>query len=205
MSKRGGKYRKRFRRGNEGNESSTPSLKNDGYDYGKITVVRGNGKFTVQCDEEGEKLGNQRGNIRRQRLFKGDFVLVSKRDYQPAIVDIVKRYTPQDARWLWKNNHFQTLKLSEDHAEAAESTFAGNGIGFEIGSADRDSSAPKKKSTVSYSNIYDDIISDESFSDEYADKNVYEEPKTGSRLNNKGVDWGNEEESSDVSVDLDDL
>ena len=91
-------------------------LKEEGQEYGQITKNLGNSRLEVQCANGSKVIGVIRGAIRRKMwICVGDIVLVGLRDYEDGKVDIISRYTPEEAKELIKEKHIPpTMQARED-------------------------------------------------------------------------------------------
>lgn len=94
--KPGGKKHKRGKR--ETNEKKELLIREDGQEYGQVLNMLGDCRIEVHCvDEDGflykKRIGKIRGKMKRRCwINKGDFVLVSLRDYQDDKADIIHKY-----------------------------------------------------------------------------------------------------------------
>ena len=78
-------------------------LKEEGQDYAQVTKNLGNSRLEVKCVDGTIAIGVIRGAIRRKQwIAVGDIVLVGVRDFEVGKVDIISRYTPEEAKQLIK-------------------------------------------------------------------------------------------------------
>lgn len=85
----------------------------DGQGYAKVLACLGDSRFKLKCDDGQEKLGIARGKIAGGRggnwITVDDYVLISHRDFQDKKVDIIMKYTSEEAKKLikWGNMDFK--------------------------------------------------------------------------------------------------
>lgn len=102
-------------------------LKDDNTEYAIVTKKLGNGRFSVRLlnTQNKELIGRLRGKFRHGHQKKENFtdvdtvVLVSIRDFQDSIVDIVHVYKANEVRQLKKKGEFL-----EDIEEKSSDTLA---------------------------------------------------------------------------------
>ena len=71
--------------------------------YGRIITALGMSNFKIACLDGKERIGKIRGTMKRKKgqwLEKGDLCLLSLRDFQDSKVDILCKYTADEARRL---------------------------------------------------------------------------------------------------------
>ena len=86
-----------------GTSNRTLEFKEAGQEYGLVTDMLGNGRCRCVCSDSVTRLCMIRGNMRKgstNRIFKGDLVLVSLRDFQDSKADIVHLYKSEEVRSL---------------------------------------------------------------------------------------------------------
>lgn len=98
--------------------------------YGEVVKVLGSGKFEINYFTENSKenqniggkfacnkiLGSIRGNMKR-RIYvnKGDIVIISLRDFQKNVGDIIHKYLNTEISYLYRKNLIPTsINLNED-------------------------------------------------------------------------------------------
>lgn len=98
--KKGGKKKKRG--ANISIDKRELVFAQDGQFYAEVTKKVGNGRVNVMCfGINEERLATICGNMRKRVWVDvGDTVLVNEREYQPDRVDLVYKYTPDEARNL---------------------------------------------------------------------------------------------------------
>ena len=78
-------------------------LKEEGQDYGQVTKNLGNSRMEVRTTDGKVSIGVIRGAIRRKMwIGVGDIVLVGIRDFEDGKVDIISKYSPEEAKALIK-------------------------------------------------------------------------------------------------------
>lgn len=121
---RGGKRAKKMANHSAVRDSATV-IKDEGQEYGKVTKVLGNCRFTIMCYDGKERLGIMRGkNCKGKGKFNNltgvdDHVLVGLRDFEKDKCDIILKYTHNQHKDLIKRGELPqgsapTGKLGED-------------------------------------------------------------------------------------------
>ena len=95
-------------------------FKQDGEMYGQIKKKLGGSRFEIYCIDKVIRQGCLRGNMRKRVWINdGDIVLISTRDYQDNIVDIIYKYTSDEAHALERikeiEKDFFTITNDFDH------------------------------------------------------------------------------------------
>jgi len=127
----GGKNR---RRGKGDNEESKRELefKEEGQEYAQVVKMLGNGRCECFCYDGVTRLGHIRGKMRKKVwITAGDIVLVGKRDFQDEKVDIIHKYTADEARNLKQYGELpDTARINETAVDLA---MTGDGNDDDIG------------------------------------------------------------------------
>lgn len=72
-----------------------------GEEYARVLKALGDCRFKVMCFDGAERIAHCRGKLRRRvRIEKDNIILVGKREFQDSKVDIMHKYTPEEAREL---------------------------------------------------------------------------------------------------------
>jgi translation initiation factor 1A len=72
-----------------------------GQEYAQVVKMLGNGRCECFCFDGVTRLGHIRGKMRKKVwITAGDIILAAKRDFQDEKVDIVHKYTADEARNL---------------------------------------------------------------------------------------------------------
>lgn len=72
-----------------------------GQEYAQVVKMLGNGRCECFCFDGVTRLGHIRGKMRKKVwITAGDIILVAKRDFQDEKVDIVHKYSADEARNL---------------------------------------------------------------------------------------------------------
>ena len=113
--KKGGKKHKRNK--NRDIETKTIRYKEDGQEYAQITKCKGNCRFDDRCSDGKERAAILCGTMRKRKFVNlNDIVLVSLRDFQDDICDIMDRYDENGARKLRETKELpETFTLGEDN------------------------------------------------------------------------------------------
>ena len=112
---RGGKKHKRNKNNNI--ENKALRMKEDGQEYAKIIRCKGNCRFDVICCDGKERAAILCGAMRKRRYVnQDDFVLVSLRDFQDDICDIIDLYDEYQVRTLKQDKHIpDSFKIEEEN------------------------------------------------------------------------------------------
>jgi translation initiation factor 1A len=127
----GGKNRRRGK--GDGEESKRElEFKEEGQEYAQILKMLGNGRCECFCFDGVTRLGHIRGKMRKKVwITVGDIVLVGKRDFQDDKVDILHKYSADEARNLKQYGELpETARISETAVDLA---MTGEGGGDDIG------------------------------------------------------------------------
>lgn len=103
---KGGKGCRRMKN-SSGDTHRVLEFKEAGQEYGLVIDMLGNGRCRCTCTDSVTRLCMIRGNMRKgsmNRIYKGDLVLVSLRDFQDTKADIVHLYKPDEVRSLISYN-----------------------------------------------------------------------------------------------------
>uniref|UniRef100_A0A6C0IYB3 S1-like domain-containing protein n=1 Tax=viral metagenome TaxID=1070528 RepID=A0A6C0IYB3_9ZZZZ len=103
----GGNKHKKFarKRDNTGRNDIVSLKKTEEQEYGYITKILGNCRFNILCYDKKERIGHVRGKLRKRTFFEqGDFILVSLRDFQDNLCDMIQKYTYDQVNILINNN-----------------------------------------------------------------------------------------------------
>ena len=110
--------RKKRPRKKEDDKTRALEFKEDEERYAKITKTLGNKRFQVICDDKKECLAILPGRFRRRhRVVVNDFVLISIRPFGQDRVDIIHRYTAEEARSLVSWNEIPVWMGASDNID----------------------------------------------------------------------------------------
>lgn len=99
-------------------------IKEEDQAYAYVTDVLGNARFRCLCDDLTSRLGHLRGKIRRRtRLGRGDYVLVSLRDFQDDKCDILHKYTEEEVHILRKKKLMEKFVFNDNEESEDEVVF----------------------------------------------------------------------------------
>ena len=92
-----------------------------GQEYSQVIKMLGNGRCECFCFDGVTRLGHIRGKMRKKVwITAGDIVLVAKRDFQDEKVDIVHKYTADEARNLKQYGELpETARINETAVDMA--------------------------------------------------------------------------------------
>lgn len=129
-----GKGGKNRRRGKGDGEESKRELefKEEGQEYAQVVKMLGNGRCECFCFDGVTRLGHIRGKMRKKVwITAGDIVLVGKRDFQDEKVDIIHKYSADEARNLKQYGELpETARINET---AVDMAMAGGDADDDIG------------------------------------------------------------------------
>lgn len=116
-NKKGGKKHKKNKR--ESHETSALRLKDDkeGQEYAQVTKCKGNCRFDVMCCDGKERAAILCGAMRKRKFVNmRDFVLISKRDFQDDVCDIIDLYDENQSRKLKDGGHLpENFRIEEEN------------------------------------------------------------------------------------------
>lgn len=99
---------KKQSRGKKKKEKDTLVYPDDGQEYGYVKDMLGNGRVNIICEDGITRIGRIRGSMRQYKnkvIIKAmDLILISKRDYEDDKVDIIHKYSSEDASFLYSTN-----------------------------------------------------------------------------------------------------
>ena len=116
-NQKGGKKHKRNKNQNfEAKELRKADPKEDQV-YAKITKCKGNCRFDVHCTDGKERMAIMCGAMKKRKFVNmGDIVLVSLRDFQDDVCDIIDSYDENQAKRLKDMKELpEAMKLEEDN------------------------------------------------------------------------------------------
>lgn len=109
---KGGKGCKKMKNSSVDDSNRVLLFKEIGQDYAVVKDLLGGGRCRcVFSEDHMERLCIIRGNMRKRsvhRIYKGDLVLVSLRDFQDDKADIVHLYTQDEVRMLVMYNEIES-------------------------------------------------------------------------------------------------
>ncbi|KAJ2006128.1 Translation initiation factor 1A [Coemansia sp. RSA 2322] len=76
-------------------------FKEEGQEYALVTKMLGNGRVDVKCFDKVTRIAQIRGSMRKKVwIGVGDIILLSLRDFQDGMADVILKYNPDEARDL---------------------------------------------------------------------------------------------------------
>ena len=116
VNKKGGKKHKK---GKKSGQFETKQLryKEEGQEYAQITRMKGNCRFDVKCFDGKERMAIMCGGMRKRRFVNlQQVVLVSLRDFQDSVCDIIDSYDDNQVRELKEKKEIPDfIKLEEEN------------------------------------------------------------------------------------------
>eukprot|EP00547_Thalassionema_nitzschioides_P004012 CAMPEP_0194206576 /NCGR_PEP_ID=MMETSP0156-20130528/5557_1 /TAXON_ID=33649 /ORGANISM="Thalassionema nitzschioides, Strain L26-B" /LENGTH=142 /DNA_ID=CAMNT_0038933125 /DNA_START=100 /DNA_END=526 /DNA_ORIENTATION=+ len=116
----GGKNRRRGK--GDGEESKRElEFKEEGQEYAQVVKMLGNGRCNCFCFDGVTRLGHIRGKMRKKVwITAGDIVLVGLREFQDEKVDIIHKYSADEARNLKQYGELpETARINETAVDMA--------------------------------------------------------------------------------------
>lgn len=116
-NQKGGKKHKRNKNQNFEAKELRKADPNEGQVYAKITKCKGNCRFDVHCTDGKERMAIMCGAMKKRKFVNmGDIVLVSLRDFQDDVCDIIDSYDENQAKRLKDMKELpEEMKLEEDN------------------------------------------------------------------------------------------
>lgn len=140
-SGKGGKRTKRSARTQDAKRELI--FREDGQEYAQITALLGSSRLRVMCSDGEERLCTIRGKlVRRAWVHLRDIILVSLRDFEPGKVDMIHKYTDEEARNLRAYKEIPASMSVEKESRDDEADdglvfgFDGSGDEFDINEID---------------------------------------------------------------------
>ena len=114
-NQKGGKKHKRNK--NYSTENKVLRIKEKDQEYAKVSKCKGNCRFDVDCCDGKSRAAILCGAMRKRKFInQGDLVLVSIRDFQDNVCDIIDSYDESQARKLKQDKHIpESFNLGEDN------------------------------------------------------------------------------------------
>jgi len=82
----------------------------EGQEFAFVRDMLGNGRINAYCEDGQVRVGRIRGSMRKfkQKIIiqAGDIVLISKRDYEEGKVDVIHKYSLEEANQLHYEGEF---------------------------------------------------------------------------------------------------
>lgn len=129
----GGKNRRRGK--GDGEESKRElEFKEDGQEYAQVVKMLGNGRCECYCYDGVTRLGHIRGKMRKKVwITTGDIVLCGKREFQDEKVDIIHKYSADEARNLKQYGELpDSARINETAVDMANTTAEEDDIGIDF-------------------------------------------------------------------------
>jgi translation initiation factor 1A len=99
----------------------------DGQIYGQIEKMLGGCRFTVSCMDGKSRMCKVSGKMRKRVwMVVGDVVIVSLRDFQDGMGDIIHKYSAENVRKLKREGKIQfvnEIAVENDEVEELETGF----------------------------------------------------------------------------------
>lgn len=141
---KGGKKHKRNK--NYASENKSLRLKEEGQEYAKVTRCKGNCRFDVECCDGKTRGAILCGTMRKRKFInQGQLVLVSIREWQDDVCDIIDSYEESHAKRLKAEKEIpDSFRLGEDNPYDIDD----DGIDFDMGIPDDESGEEEDKEVI---------------------------------------------------------
>lgn len=135
--KKGGKSRMM----REKDDSKTIRMRQQGEQYARVEKILGDCRFSLSCYDNFSLLKGQnidrigrlsKSQRRNGYIVKGDFVLVSLREYQDEKCEIIHKYKPQDVKFLQKIKELPEEEIEEHDYDDFENIEKGENVKVEF-------------------------------------------------------------------------
>ncbi len=94
------------------------TLKGDDTAYAKVLRMLGDGRVEVECSDGATRIGIIRGKMKKRVwIHPGETVLVGLRDFEDAKCDVIKKYTPDELRYLEGKGELAQWAAAADNDE----------------------------------------------------------------------------------------
>ena len=112
---KGGKKHKKNK--NHSSENKSLRYKEDGQEYAKVTRCKGNCRFDVECCDGQTRAAILCGSMRKRKFInQGQLVLVSIREWQDDVCDIIDSYEESHAKRLKSEKELpDSFRLGDDN------------------------------------------------------------------------------------------
>ena len=99
-------------------------VKTEGQEYALVTEILGNCRLRVTCTDGKKRIGHIRGKMKKRVwITRGDYVLVSLRDFQDEKADIIMKYKQDEVEKLKKYNEIPSDQVETEEVETVEVNF----------------------------------------------------------------------------------
>jgi len=96
-------------------------VKTEGQEYALVTEILGNCRLRVTCTDGKKRIGHIRGKMKKRVwITRGDYVLVSLRDFQDEKADIIMKYKQDEVEKLKKYNEIPSDQVETEEVETVE-------------------------------------------------------------------------------------
>jgi len=87
-------------------------------EYAQVMKLLGDSRLEVQCSDSKKRVGHIRGQMKKRVwIAQGDIVLVSLRENEEKVCDVIAKYTPEEARKLKKMGELGSLVAEPANGE----------------------------------------------------------------------------------------
>jgi translation initiation factor 1A len=128
MAKKGGKKGGKSNHGKGETIKRPLTLAEETEKYAKVINALGDRRMKLVLVDGSEMVGHIPGRLRKVWIKSGDVVLVSHREFQPSKLDILHKYTPEEARRLYKEDEIPKFFIQVDAIHTQEE----EDIGFDF-------------------------------------------------------------------------
>ena len=130
-----------------------------GQEYAFVQDLMGNGRLKALCEDGVVRVGRIRGSMRKFKqkiiIHRGDIILISKRDYEPDKVDVIHKYSFEEANHLLRKKELpdEIAKIYQNRDEAGFTINNNNEEQYVVFGNDGEEESPDSDSSVDIQTI----------------------------------------------------
>ena len=140
-------------------------MKEEGQEYAVVKKINGGGRFNLICADKVERIGIARATLKRNKKFieLGRLILVSLRDFQEKVCDIIDIYDGAEIELLVKDGLIdseffkQHMAQKDENGNVVDGDFGGFSIKYGDDSSDDDEDEKTETKKPSLEDIWDEI------------------------------------------------
>ncbi|KAJ2662141.1 Translation initiation factor 1A [Coemansia sp. RSA 1200] len=130
---KGGKNRRRGKNDKEEGAKRELVFKVEGQEYAQVIKLLGNGRLDASCFDGISRLAHIRGSMRKKVwINQGDIILLSLREFQDDVADVIQKYSPEEARLLKQYGELPENFNLEEGENLDNESENDDGVEFEI-------------------------------------------------------------------------
>lgn len=86
-------------------------MKEEGQEYAQVMKLLSNGRLETVCFDGKQRLCHIRGKLKKVSIYQGDIILVSMREFQDSVADVIYKYSREELvklkDFLLNNNNYE--------------------------------------------------------------------------------------------------